>query len=140
MVPTCATRPSSITATLSPTLVDEFGLQARELGLLAGGYFLGFSATQLPMGHWLDRHGPKRVLMSFLLVAVVGSAAFALATGFSGQILRLNADGQPVAMMGQPGPGPALGDFGEAHYMAIAPGGDIFVADTINAKLHRFAK
>ena len=25
----------AITATLSPTLVDEFGLQARELGLLA---------------------------------------------------------------------------------------------------------
>ena len=34
----------AITATLSPTLVDEFGLQARELGLLAGGYFLGFAA------------------------------------------------------------------------------------------------
>jgi sugar lactone lactonase YvrE len=63
-----------------------------------------------------------------------------LATGFSGQILRLNSDGKAVAMMGQPGPGPALGEFGEAHYMAIAPNSDIFVADTINAKLHRFAK
>lgn len=63
-----------------------------------------------------------------------------LATGFSGQILRLGADGKALAMMGQPGPGPALGDFGEAHYMAIAPNSDIYVADTINAKLHRFAK
>jgi DNA-binding beta-propeller fold protein YncE len=63
-----------------------------------------------------------------------------LATGFSGQILRLNGDGQAVAMMGQPGPGPALGEFGEAHYMAIAPSSDIYVADTINAKLHRFTK
>ncbi|MDR1989922.1 MAG: peptidyl-alpha-hydroxyglycine alpha-amidating lyase family protein [Acidobacteriaceae bacterium] len=63
-----------------------------------------------------------------------------LATGFSGQILRLNAGGQPVAMMGQPGPGPALGEFGEAHYMAIAPDGDIYVADTINAVLHRVSK
>lgn len=77
----------AITATLSPTLVDEFGLQARELGLLAGGYFLGFAATQLPMGHWLDRYGPKRVLMGFLLAAVVGSAAFAMATGFSGLLM-----------------------------------------------------
>jgi DNA-binding beta-propeller fold protein YncE len=62
-----------------------------------------------------------------------------LATGFSGQILRLNADGKAVAMMGQPGPGP-LGEFGEAHYMAIAPNSDIYVADTINAKLHRFVR
>ena len=29
----------AITATLSPTLSTEFGLQARDLGLLAGGYF-----------------------------------------------------------------------------------------------------
>ncbi|MGE3473947.1 MAG: peptidyl-alpha-hydroxyglycine alpha-amidating lyase family protein [Vicinamibacterales bacterium] len=63
-----------------------------------------------------------------------------LATGFSGQILRLDAQGRAVAMMGQPGPGPALGDFGEAHYMAIAPDTDIYVADTINAKLHRFSR
>lgn len=62
-----------------------------------------------------------------------------LATGFSGQILRLNADGKAVAMMGQPGPGP-LGEFGEAHYLAFAPNSDIYVADTINAKLHRFVK
>jgi len=61
-----------------------------------------------------------------------------LASGFSGQILRLNGDGKPVAMMGQPGK--ALGEFGEAHYMAIAPDSDIYVADTINAKLHRYAK
>ncbi|HUR32846.1 MAG TPA: peptidyl-alpha-hydroxyglycine alpha-amidating lyase family protein [Vicinamibacterales bacterium] len=63
-----------------------------------------------------------------------------LATGFSGQILRLGADGKAVAMMGQPGPGPALGEFGEAHYLAMAPNSDIYVADTINAKLHRFTK
>ena len=61
-----------------------------------------------------------------------------LASGFAGQILRLDANGKPVAMMGQPGK--ALGEFGEAHYMAIAPGGDIYVADTINAKLHRYTK
>ena len=67
----------AITATLSPTLTFEFGLQARDLGLLAGGYFLGFSLTQLPMGHWLDQHGPKRVVLSFLGVAVLGCLAFA---------------------------------------------------------------
>ena len=73
----------AITATLSPTLSPEFDLQARDLGLLAGGYFLGFAATQLPLGHWLDRHGPKKVVACFLTFAVMGSVAFAVATQFS---------------------------------------------------------
>ena len=47
----------AITATLSPTLTQEFSLSASDLGLLAGGYFLGFAATQLPLGRWLDRYG-----------------------------------------------------------------------------------
>ena len=77
----------AITATLSPTLSLEFGLQARDLGLLAGGYFFGFSLTQLPMGHWLDQHGPKKVVLSFLGVAVVGCLAFSWATDFGGLLL-----------------------------------------------------
>jgi DNA-binding beta-propeller fold protein YncE len=61
-----------------------------------------------------------------------------MASGFAGQILRLDANGKAVAMMGQPGKG--LGEFGEAHYMTITPNGDIYVADTINAALHKFVK
>lgn len=90
---------------------------------LDGQYISEWKFNGLPCGLLL---GPDRQLY--------------LATGFSGQILRLDANGKAVAMMGQPGPGPALGEFGEAHYMAIAPNTDIYVADTINAKLHRFAK
>lgn len=74
----------AITATLAPTLVQEFSLQSRDLGLLAGGYFLGFAATQLPLGRWLDRLGPKRVEIAFLSLAVVGCLAFALAQSFWG--------------------------------------------------------
>ncbi|WP_294770306.1 MFS transporter [uncultured Rhodoferax sp.] len=77
----------AITATLAPTLVQEFKLHARDLGLLAGGYFLGFSATQLPLGRWLDRLGPKRVEMAFLSLALVGCLAFALASSFWGLLL-----------------------------------------------------
>ncbi len=75
------------TATLSPALTAEFGLNARDLGLLAGGYFLGFSFTQLPLGAWLDHHGPKRVVLGFLAVAIAGCAAFALADSFSGLLV-----------------------------------------------------
>ena len=74
----------AVTATLAPTLSAELSLQARDLGLLAGGYFLGFAATQLPLGHWLDRHGPKRVVLVFLALAVLGCMAFALAASFAG--------------------------------------------------------
>ena len=77
----------AITATLSPVLTEELGLQARDLGLLAGGYFLGFSLTQLPLGRWLDRHGPRRVILAFLAVAVLGCVAFAQAQSFSGLLL-----------------------------------------------------
>ncbi len=73
----------AITATLSPTLSAEMSLNAGDLGLLAGGYFFGFALTQLPLGNWLDRHGPRTVILWFLGVAVAGCAAFALATSFS---------------------------------------------------------
>jgi len=74
----------AITATLSPTLTREFALNAQQLGLLAGGYFFGFAATQLPLGTWLDRYGPKKVILGFLIIAVAGCLAFSLATTFSG--------------------------------------------------------
>lgn len=73
----------AVTATLAPTLTQEFDLQARDLGLLAGGYFMGFCLTQLPLGRWLDRHGPKRVLLGFLTLAVAGCLAFAMAGSFA---------------------------------------------------------
>lgn len=55
----------AITATIAPTLVAEFQLQSADLGLLAGGYFLGFAAMQLPLGKWLDSHGPRKVELLF---------------------------------------------------------------------------
>ncbi len=73
----------AITATLSPVLTQEFALNARDLGLLAGGYFLGFASTQLLLGRWLDRHGPKRVNLAFLAIAVLGCLAFSLASSFT---------------------------------------------------------
>jgi MFS family permease len=73
----------AITATLSPTLSQEFSLNAGDLGLLAGGYFLGFAAMQLPLGNWLDRQGPKKVILYFLGVAALGCLAFSVATSFA---------------------------------------------------------
>lgn len=61
-----------------------------------------------------------------------------LASGFAGQILKLDGNGRAVAATGQPGKG--LGEFGEAHYMTFGPRGEIYVADTVGARLHKFVK
>ncbi len=55
----------AITATLSPTLTLEFNLSAADLGLLAGGYFLGFACMQIPLGYLLDKYGPIKIVSSF---------------------------------------------------------------------------
>lgn len=87
----------AITATLSPVLSAEMGLSPSDLGLLAGGYFLGFALTQLPMGRWLDRHGPRRVELAFLSVAVLGCLAFSMADGLTALLLARVITGMGVS-------------------------------------------
>ena len=77
----------AITATLSPLLTSEFNLTAGDLGLLAGGYFLGFASMQIPLGYLLDKHGPKKIVSSFLLIAIIGTTAFSLAESFAGLLI-----------------------------------------------------
>jgi len=77
----------AITATLSPVLTLEFELMAADLGLLAGGYFLGFASMQIPLGYLLDKFGPKKIVSSFLLIAFIGTVSFALAQNFSGLLV-----------------------------------------------------
>ncbi len=69
----------AVTATLAPAFSAELGLRAGDLGLLAGAYFFGFAALQLPLGRALDRFGPRRTLLVLLTAAVAGCAAFASA-------------------------------------------------------------
>ena len=77
----------SITATLTPVLTSEFDLTAGNLGLLAGGYFLGFSLMQIPAGLLLDKHGPKKVVAYLLLIALVSTISFAFAKSFAGLLI-----------------------------------------------------
>ena len=77
----------AIIATLSPLLSSEFNLLAGDLGLLAGGYFLGFASMQIPLGYLLDKHGPKKIVSAFLLIAIVGTGSFALAQSFTGLLI-----------------------------------------------------
>ena len=77
----------AITATLAPVFAAELALQSADLGLLAGAYFLGFAATQLPLGKALDHFGPRRTLLAMLSLAVLGCASFAMASGLTALVL-----------------------------------------------------
>ncbi|MDP1646753.1 MAG: MFS transporter [Rubrivivax sp.] len=87
----------AVTATLAPVFSVELGLRAGDLGLLAGAYFFGFAALQLPLGRALDRYGPRRTLLMLLAVAVLGCAAFAVATRLPGLIAARVLIGAGVA-------------------------------------------
>ena len=69
----------AITATISPELVSEFNLTSGELGLLGGGYFLGFASVQIPLGYLLDFKGPRKIVSYFLSLSIVGLILFATA-------------------------------------------------------------
>ena len=77
----------AITATISPELVSEFNLSAGNLGLLGGGYFLGFASVQIPLGYLLDKSGPKKIVSCFLLVAIVGMISFSLSQNFTSLVI-----------------------------------------------------
>ena len=68
----------------------------------------------------------------------MGDKDIFMVNGFAGQILRLDLDGKVLAAMGKPGKGP--GEFGEAHYIAVSPKGELFVADTVNGSVQKFVK
>jgi predicted MFS family arabinose efflux permease len=87
----------AVTATLAPQFSAELNLGSGDLGLLAGAYFFGFALMQLPLGSALDKFGPRRVLLAFLSVAVVGCAAFATARSFLGLTLARGLIGVGVA-------------------------------------------
>ncbi len=76
----------AVTATLAPVFSDELGLQAGDLGLLAGAYYFGFAALQLPLGRALDRFGPRRTLLALLALGTLGCASFAQASGLAALI------------------------------------------------------
>ena len=68
----------------------------------------------------------------------IGDRYIYMVNGFAGQLLRLDLNGMVVAAVGKPGK--ELGEFGEAHFVAVSPKGEIFVADTVKPALHKFVK
>ena len=63
-----------------------------------------------------------------------------LAHGHTGQIMALDLNGNVLATMAGAGQGKTLGKYGEAHYIAVSKRGEIYVADTLNWRVQKYAK
>lgn len=58
-----------------------------------------------------------------------------MATGFDGQIVKLDMDGRVLGVTGQPGDG--ANEYGEAHYLAVSESEEIYVADVLNRRVQK---
>ena len=61
-----------------------------------------------------------------------------LAHGHVGQLIKMDLNGNVLGVTG--GQGKGLGQFGEAHYLAMSARGEIFVTDTLNWRVQRYVK
>jgi sugar lactone lactonase YvrE len=68
----------------------------------------------------------------------IGRQYIYMVNGFAGQILQMDLNGKVLAATGKAGTGP--GEFGEAHFIAVSPKGEIYVADSVNSALLKFVK
>jgi type IV secretory pathway TrbF-like protein/predicted MFS family arabinose efflux permease len=72
----------TIVAVIATRLSSDLGLNAADIGILTSVYFLVFALAQLPLGFMLDRHGPRRVQTTLLLIAASGATLFGLGDSF----------------------------------------------------------
>lgn len=64
-------------------LARELSLSATQTGFLSSAFFFTFAVVQVPIGILIDRYGPKRVMLTTAVIAVMGSVLFALAPSAS---------------------------------------------------------
>ena len=61
-----------------------------------------------------------------------------IATGADGQMMHVDPAGKVLGYAGKRGTG--LGEMSEAHMLAVAPNGDVYVADSVGRKVEKFVK
>lgn len=59
-----------------------------------------------------------------------------VATGADGQVMQIDSTGKVLGFSGRRGTGP--GEMTEAHMLAVAPNGDVYVADSVGRKVVKF--
>lgn len=76
-----------VNAVIAPDLVADLAIDPSELGLLTSTYFIAFASSQLPLGIFLDRFGPRIVESFLLLFAAFGAFIFSVSQTLTGVII-----------------------------------------------------
>jgi sugar phosphate permease len=78
-------------AVISPQLLKDLRLDTEGLGLLSASFFYSFALAQIPITIFLDRIGPKRLMVALSTLGIIGILLFSvsntLATGVTGRLL-----------------------------------------------------
>lgn len=69
-----------INTVIAPELAAELNLSPADLGFLTSAAFLAWALSQIPIGIFLDRYGPRRVGAVFLLITAIGAVVFSAGT------------------------------------------------------------
>ena len=68
----------------------------------------------------------------------IGKDTIFMVNGFAGQVVKLDLQGNVQGVVGKAGNG--VGEFGEAHFIAVSPKGELWVADSVNRAVQKFVR
>jgi sugar phosphate permease len=77
----------SCIAVITPQLMADLSLGASGLSLISAAFYYTFALTQLPMGVYLDRIGPRITMAVLSLISVAGATIFALSRNLAISVL-----------------------------------------------------
>ncbi|MDR0942503.1 MAG: MFS transporter [Holosporales bacterium] len=80
----------------------RFNIDALAFGQFSGVYYIGYSLIHIPLGIWLDRFGPKKVIPICILLSAVGVAPIIFAESWIYPIIgrTLTGIGSSAAILG----------------------------------------
>lgn len=74
-------------AVITPQLMSDVSIDTKGLSLMSAAFFYAFALTQIPIGIYLDRIGPRKTMTVLSLVAVIGALIFAWANSLEMLVL-----------------------------------------------------
>jgi len=70
-------------AVIASELIRDLSLDTEGLGLMSASFFYGFAITQIPISLLLDKLGPRRMMTTLSLLAILGAFIFSIADSLS---------------------------------------------------------